>query len=504
MEYMYEQFRAWWTNRKVRDARNKVGLAGGLLLFGWISGTLLAGVLNQPPDLTAAVNSESPGAVSATLDRQQNPGFSDVAKLVRPAVVHITVVRGGEGPPKDLSELMPDFFKGPIPPGNFKSPPARGMGSGVIISPDGYLVTNHHVVDQSETVNVTLLDKREFKGQVVGSDPKTDLAIVKIDGENLPYLEWGDSSKLEVGDYVLAVGHPFGLTATVTQGIVSALGRGGMGITQYEDFIQTDAAINPGNSGGALVNAKGELIGINTAILSRTGGYQGVGFAVPSEMAMPVFVGIKEDGKVTRGFLGVGIQEVTPDLATSFKLDESKGALVSEVKSGSPADRAGIKRGDVIVKFEDQTIENPRSLQKEVLKTPVGTSVSITVVRESNPLELEAFISEQEKPLQVATSQKDMEEEGLVGLRVEPVNGQTARTYGIGDDANGVVVTAVAPGSRAEQAGLARGDIIQEVNQQKIQSMEDYRIAVKALKKDQLALIFVNRSGVPLFLTVKV
>jgi len=477
---------------------------GSLMLVGWMSGTLLAGVLNQPPYLNAAISAGDSVSSSATLGRHQNPGFSAVAKLVRPAVVHITVV---EERPDELTDnpfgSRRDFFKSPFPPDNFKRPPGMGLGSGVIVSPDGHVVTNHHVVSDAGQVTVTLLDKREFKGKVVGSDPQTDLAVIKIDASNLPYLRWGDSTRLQVGDYVLAVGNPFGLTATVTQGIVSGVGRGGMGITQYEDFIQTDAAINPGNSGGALVNASGELIGINTAILSRTGGYQGVGFAVPSDLAQPVYASLKDGGKVIRGFLGVGIQEVTPDLAASFELDEATGALVTNVRPGSPAYKAGMKRGDVIVKYQGKSIEDPRALQKEVIRTPVGTSVSILVVRESREQELTTRIAEQPSNMQIAKANQDSEGQGLAGIKVEPVNSHTVRKFGIDSSTEGVVVTAVAPGSPADQAGLARGDVIREVNRQPISSLEDYKQVANSLEKDEMALLFINRSGTPLFLTIK-
>ena len=504
MEQMIHQFHTWWEKASVRKNRAKVGIAGSLLLFGWLSGTLLTGVLNQPSDLNAAISQGNSGASSLSRDGNPNPGFSDVAKVVRPAVVHITVVKErADGLQNEPYGSMREFFNLPNPPEDYKQPPSMGMGSGVIISPNGYVVTNHHVIGDATWVKVTLLDKREFQGKVVGGDPQTDLAVVKVEGTNLPSLSWGNSSNLEIGDYVLAVGHPFGLTATVTQGIVSALGRGGMGITQYEDFIQTDAAINPGNSGGALVNVRGELVGINTAILSRTGGYQGVGFAVPSDMAKPVFVSLRDNGKVIRGFLGVGIQALTPDLAASFELDQSRGALVTDVKEGSPADNAGIKRGDVIVQFQGTPIEDPRALQREVIGTPIGSSVAILVVREGKERELRTMIAEHPSTLQVAKLHDGLEEHGLAGIKVEPVNAHTAKMFGIENSSQGVVVTAVAPGSPADQAGLARGDVIREVNKQSIQSLEDYQLSVDSLKKNEVARIFIHRSGVPLFLTIK-
>ena len=504
MEQVIQRIRTWWVKASVQKNRKKLGIAGSLLFFGWMSAALLTDAFNQPTHLNAAVpSSGDPASSVGTVERLQAPGFSAVAKIVRPAVVHISVIKERpHGTAGDPYESMREFFNLPIPPENFNQLPEMGMGSGVIISPDGHVLTNYHVVGDAQFVKVTLLNKQEFKGEVVGSDPQTDLAVVKIEGKNLPHLRWGDSSKLEIGDYVLAVGHPFGLTATVTQGIVSALGRGGMGITQYEDFIQTDAAINPGNSGGALVNVRGELVGINTAILSRTGGYQGVGFAVPSDLAQSVYVGIRDNGKVIRGFLGIGIQELTPDLAASFELAESTGALVTDVRPGSPAEKAGIKRGDVIVRYQGKSIEDPRALQREVLRTPIGTSVSIRVVRESHEQELRTTIAEQPSNMQFAKSNQDLEEEGLAGITVEPVNSHTARKYGLDSTTQGVVVAAVAPGSPADQAGLIRGDVIREVNRKPISSVKDYQQAANSLRKDEMALLFINRSGVPLFLTV--
>src|SRR5438034_3246639 len=302
------------------------------------------------------------------------PGFTEVAKAVTPAVVNITTSMGdrgheARGQRDRMRERMEEFFGSPWGP--FGSPwgprmpqdqpehRRSGMGSGVIVTPDGHIITNNHVIDGARELTVTLPDKREFKGKVIGTDPKTDLALIKVEARDLPYVAWGDSSKLQVGEYVLAVGNPFGLNSTVTLGIVSALGRGRMGITQYEDFIQTDAAINPGNSGGALVNARGELVGINTAIFSQTGGYQGVGFAVPASMAKPVFDSLVKNGKVVRAFLGIGLQDLNQDLAKSFGLKDTKGALVSNVAEESPADKAGIKQGDVIVGYQGATIEDP-------------------------------------------------------------------------------------------------------------------------------------------------
>ena len=376
------------------------------------------------------------------------------------------------------------------------------MGSGVIVSPDGYIITNNHVVDGASELTVTLPDKREFKAKIVGTDPKTDLAVVKINASNLPYVRWGDSSKLQVGEYVLAVGNPFGLNSTVTLGIVSALGRGHMGITQYEDFIQTDAAINPGNSGGALVNTAGELIGINTAIVSQTGGYQGVGFAVPANMAKPVYESLVKTGKVVRGYLGVAIQELTQNLAKSFGLKQAKGALVSSVAEDSPAERAGIKQGDVIVAYQGNPIEDPAVLQREVTRTPVGTKATLKVIRDGREQEVTATIGEQSETAKVASADSSMEN-ALAGVEVQSLDLQTARELGLHGKVQGVVVVNVEPDSLADRAGLAQGDVIKEINRQPIKSVRDYERVASNLKKDESVLLLINRRGTALFITVK-
>ena len=494
------------------------GLIGGLLLCG--SAGFLAGQFGGAPvgAVAAPVNQVTPSGTDMA------PGFPDIAKAVRPAVVNITPAKilvreprerkGGEG--RNPMDQMEEFFGfdfprqfGPKRHGQDRDPergPHRGgMGSGVIISDDGYVITNNHVVDGAKAVQVTLPDKREFTGKIVGTDPKTDLAVVKIDAKNLPFVPWGDSAKLQVGEYVLAVGNPFGLNSTVTLGIVSALGRGRMGITQYEDFIQTDAAINPGNSGGALVNTKGELIGINTAIFSQTGGYQGVGFAVPTSMAKPVFESLVKTGKVVRGYMGVAIQDLSPDLATSFGLKQTGGALISDVTAGGPADEAGIKQGDVIVQYQGERVEDPAALQRMVTRTPVGTKASITVLRDGHERELTLTTGEQPDTLKMAKADTSPDESvALAGIEVQGLDKDTARELGVGEKAKGVVVTNIDPESPASDSGLREGDVIQAINRQDIKSVKDYEKIASGLKKDQPALLLINRRGASLFLTVKV
>jgi serine protease Do len=303
---------------------------------------------------------------------------------------------------------------------------------------------------------------------------------------------------------VLAVGNPFGLNSTVTLGIVSALGRGGMGITQYEDFIQTDAAINPGNSGGALVNTRGELVGINTAIFSQSGGYQGVGFAVPTNLAKPVYDSLVSTGKVVRGFLGVGIQAVTADLAESFHLDQSKGALVTNVVPGSPADEAGIKRGDVIVEFQGKPVLDPRNLQHHVIRTKIASEVNMVVIRDGQKQTLKTTIREQDQQTQVAQTSPVEKEGPLAGVAVKNLDQGIAQQLGLEEKVNGVVVMDIAPGSHAARAGLVQGDVISEINRKPVRSEEDFVKVVSHLKDNSSALIFIHRGQGALYLTIKI
>ena len=496
-------------------------------VFAGMVGLMLLGAVAMETGRSAGTTDAAHAGVTAPIATAGQPvemgtGFTDVAKAVRPAVVNITpakvVTRGHGRPsidPRNPFDSLEDLFKHPRRFGPRSHGPDQpdlrphgGMGSGVIVSPDGHIITNNHVVDGAKEVQITLPDKREFTGKVVGSDPKTDLALVKIDragGQDLPFVPWGDSSKLQVGEYVLAVGNPFGLNSTVTLGIVSALGRGRMGITQYEDWIQTDAAINPGNSGGALVNTRGELIGINTAIFSQTGGYQGVGFAVPTSMAKPVYESLAKTGKVVRGFLGVGIQDVTADLAQSFGLKETNGALISDVVEDSPAERAGIKQGDVMLQYDGKAVEDPAALQRAVTRTPVGAKIAVKVLREGHAQDMTVTIGEQADAIKTARAEQEgAAESALAGLEVQNLDRETARELGVRDKVKGVVVTGVEPGSVADQAGLREGDVIQEIDRHPIRSMKDFERTAAGLKKDQRVLLLINRRGASLFLSVTV
>lgn len=486
----------------------------------------LGALLIWAGQLVSSSHASSPAAATPTpaaltMSTTPSDGFTEVAKVVTPAVVNITTVTiekvsKSRGIPDEWRERMEEFFGGPgapFGPRGFRGPQGYGeprehrvggQGSGVIVSPDGYILTNNHVIDGARTVNVTLPDKREFSGKIVGADPKTDLAVVKIDGQNLPTVSWGDATKLQVGEYVLAVGNPFGLNSTVTLGIVSALGRGHMGITQYEDFIQTDAAINPGNSGGALVNTKGELVGINTAIFSQTGGYQGVGFAVPTSMGKSIYESLVKNGKVVRGFLGVSIQDLNQDLAKSFGIKDAKGALVSDVRDDSPAGRASLKQGDIITTYQGSPVEDAVALQRLVTKTAVGTRVTIRVIRDGQEKDITVKIGEQPDTIKIAKTETDESDYAFAGVTVQDLDRDTAKELGVKGKAQGVVVTAVEPDSGAEKAGVMRGDVIREINRQPVKSVKDFEEVSSGLKKGENVLILIDRRGNALFLSAKV
>jgi serine protease Do len=382
----------------------------------------------------------------------------------------------------------------------------------VILDSHGYIVTNNHVVENATQITVTLSDKREFPAKVIGADPKTDLAVIKIEVEGLPALKWAEYEKLQVGDLVLAVGSPFGLSSTVTLGIISALGRGNVGIADYEDFIQTDAAINPGNSGGALVNMNGDLIGINTAIFSRTGGSEGIGFAIPSSIAVDIVESLTRTGKVVRGWMGVAIQEVTPALAKSFKIPEQrKGVLISDVNENGPSAAAGVKRGDVVIGFNERDIHSVSQLRNLVARTLVGQTARIKVLRDGQEQVIEVKIGERpsdevlarREPGPASSPESVKPPDNVLGaLRVQSLDPSTMTQLNLPAKTTGVLINQVEAGSAAEAAGLQRGDVIQEVNHMAIKSLEDYQKASAKIKKEEMAVLLLSRQGNNLFVAV--
>jgi serine protease Do len=433
-------------------------------------------------------------------------GFWPVLKAALPAVVNVSSSRTVRMPESPFS--MDPFFRRFFGEDFFRNMPREqrehSLGSGVIVSPDGYILTNYHVVEKASDIKVSRTSEHEFKAKVVGTDSKTDLALLKIDEKNLPVLTFADSSKVHVGDFALAIGDPFGVGETATMGIVSATGRGGLGIETYEDFIQTDAAINPGNSGGALINVNGELIGINTAILSGSGGNLGIGFAIPANMARYVMEQILKNGKVIRGWLGVVIQPVTPDIAKAFGLTGTpRGALVGDVSSGSPAARAGLKKGDIILELNGQPITESRELQLKVAEIPPGTTVRLTIFRNGSQQQIPVTLGEMPANLGQPGEGGGGGERGSVleGLSVDNLTGQIARELGLPPGTEGVVVTDVQPGSNAAEAGLRRGDVIQEVNRRPVTNVSEFRRAVRQAGNQPL-LLLINRQGTTLFVTI--
>ncbi len=429
-----------------------------------------------------------------------------IAKLAKASVVNVSSVRKTKQEGQSFQNpffddpffrrFFGEEFKRRMPsPREFQQ---QGLGSGVIVTSDGYIITNNHVVEGADELNVSLPDKRTFKATVIGTDPKTDVAVVKIEASNLPVLPWGDASQLQVGEMVLAVGNPFGLNQTVTMGIISAIGRANVGIVDYEDFIQTDAAINPGNSGGALVNLKGELIGINTAIFSRSGGYMGIGFAIPSNMAKSVMQSLITHGKVIRGWLGVSIQDVTPDLAKEFGATENTGALVGDVLEDSPASKAKLERGDIMTAYNGVPVRDSNHLRGLVAETPPGTTVHLSVLRDKKPLDLTITIGE--LPKELAKASRDGSGKGdhaLAGLTVE-----NARQSGRSKASSGVVVTDIEPESSAERAGLQKGDVIHEINRKPVKDVKDFERLTSQLAPRSRVLLLVKRGNSTIFLSI--
>jgi serine protease Do len=408
---------------------------------------------------------------------------------------------GDDGIPPMFRQFFGEQGDGGGPSRRPRQQREQGLGSGVIVSPNGYILTNNHVVDHATTVTVIMPDKHEYSARVVGADPKTDIAVLKVDAGSLEPITIGDSDKVQVGDYVLAVGNPFGVGKTVTMGIVSATGRANLGIEDYEDFIQTDASINPGNSGGALVNDRGELIGINTAILSNgSEGNQGIGFAVPVSVARNVMDQIINNGKVTRAYLGVMAQEVTPSIAKAFHEPEVRGALIGDVTPNSPAQKAGLEKGDIILDINGTPVNSSAELRMHVSLMAPGTKVNVKVFRDGAEKTLPLTLAEM--PAETARNEQPESsgEEALQGITVENVTARTARQLGLPATASGVVVSNVDPASKAADSGLKRGDVIQEVNHKAVRNTADFESAMR--NANDATLLLVNRQGSTMYLAV--
>ncbi len=423
---------------------------------------------------------------------------ADVAAKVIPSVVNISSMKTvAQQSPFFSDPFFREFFGGGVP----RERVQRALGSGVILSSDGYIVTNNHVVGGADKVEVRLSDARVFQATIVGTDPKSDVAIIKINKTGLPSIKIGDSTRLRIGDFVLAVGNPFGLEQTVTMGIISALGRSGLGITDYENFIQTDAAINPGNSGGALVNMRGELIGINTAILSRTGGNVGIGFAIPVNLAISIKQSIDKYGKVVRGWLGVTVQEITPELAGSLGLTSVKGALINEVMKGSPSEKAGIKRGDVIVAIDGQPVNNSASMRFLISEVMPGATVKVKVIRDGKDKVIPVVIGDLAKA-QVPEHQVLIKDNKfLEGATVADLTPAIRETMEIDAKIQGVMVIDVANNSAAARTGLKPGDVILSINSRNTRNLKELEQVVDAVKSIKMS-ISLYREGMAMTMTI--
>lgn len=445
--------------------------------------------------------------------RKMGEAFASIAKKVSPAVVFIKTEKQQAqniqlfGNPFG-QELFKHFFgPGGMSPHGFRSPrngPSRkmqGQGSGFIISEDGIILTNNHVVGEADKVTVKLLDGREFTATILGTDPQSDVAVIKIDAYNLPTLELGDSAKLDVGNWVIAMGNPFGLSHTLTAGIVSAKGRNSVGITDYENFIQTDAAINPGNSGGPLISLEGKVVGINTAIFSQSGGYMGIGFAIPVNMVRKIKDQLIANGKVVRGWLGVAIQNLDSQLKKSFNVGSKSGILVSQVTPDSPASKAGFKRGDVILKLNDHEVEDVASFRNKIALTAPNTKVEIGILRDGKTKNLEVKIGtlagEQVASIQTKDSGSDK-----IGLALSSLNSQAAKQLGV-EETEGVLISSVLPGSPADESGIRAGMIILEVNRSEVNGPAQASKQLKKAAKSGDILLLVKFEGHTRYITVK-
>jgi serine protease Do len=486
------------------NLKTKVTL-GAVAAACFVGGAVISGVLDLTP--WGAAESEPSSDLEAL--RRIGQGFSQVVEEVSPSVVNVRVSKEVSVPPHPFGESPFDFF-GEGPFGRFFEMPEggdylqQGSGSGVIVSADGYILTNNHVISEADEITVVMGDGERYDAEIVGVDPRTDLAVIKVKATGLPVAKLGDSDKIKVGEWVLAVGNPFELQNTVTAGIISARGRSNVGLAEYEDFIQTDAAINPGNSGGPLVNLDGEVVGVNTAIATRTGGNMGIGFAIPINMAKQIMGQLIDTGKVTRGWLGVIIQTVTPELKEQFRLESTDGALVADVDENGPAKKAGVRRGDVIVEFQGEKIKEVSHLRNLVAGTEVGTTAEVKVIRDGKPTTLRVKIGELPETEAARGRQFGGGPERELGFDVATLTPSLRDQLGLEEGQAGVVVTAVSGTSDAYQKGLRKGDVIIEVNRVAISDVGDFNRVISGVKSGDQVLLVVVTEGHTRYVTFEI
>lgn len=492
-----------------------------LLAAGIIIGLLIASGFNftksssatppKPVSPTAAPLQAGEQLTGAQILDALTNAFANVAEKVNPSVVTIftqTKIKRQPFPrTTPFEEFFGDeffkrFFQIPEPQGDLIQ---RGLGSGVIVRDDGIILTNNHVVQGADDIRVRLIDGKEYKAEIKGKDSKTDLAVLQIDAKNLPAIKFGDSDKIRVGEFVLAIGSPLNpqFAHTVTAGIISAKGRSGIGLTQYEDYIQTDAAINPGNSGGALVNMRGELVGINSAIATQTGGYQGIGFAIPSNLASKIMSDILEKGKVVRGWLGVYIQNVTDELAKSLGLSEPEGVIITQVQENSPAEKAGLKEEDVILKIDNRPVKNVNELSTWVAATAPGTVVTLTILRDGKQEEVKVKLGElpEEETEAKPAVRKSV---AKLGFQVANLTPEIREQYNLDKRDRGVVIVQVQPGSYAERLGLQAGDLIMKINRKPVTNVKEFNKEFQKLNPGDPVAFFIKRGQNQLFVSFTV
>ena len=485
----------------------------GLILIGVIAGALIFSHFNHStsPVIYAypEENSQITEKKEQTLQTLQslNQAFFDIATKVNPTVVTVFTekifkVPVGTGYPfffnNPFNDLFQDFFnrryQRPDEPKE-REYRQQGLGSGVIVSKDGYILTNNHVIEEADTIHVRLINKKTLPAKVIGTDPKTDIAVLKVDAKGLPKIEFGDSDKIRVGEIVLAIGSPMSpnLAHTITQGIVSAKGRSNVGLAEYEDFIQTDAAINPGNSGGALVDVNGKLVGINTAIATRTGGFQGIGFAVPVNMARRIMESLLEYGTVIRGWLGIYIQDIDETMAVAMDISVTEGALVSDVTEDGPAEKAGIKQGDVILEYNGKKVLNTTQLKNDVAATAPDTEVELKILRDGKEKTISVMLGKLKADEIAPETEEQLEK--LFGFKVVPFNKELASKYQLNQSLTGVLIISINVNSPAHRAGLKEGDLLVAVNREKIQNVEDFNKLVQDFKKGDTIFFQVIRKN---------
>jgi serine protease Do len=486
----------------VRNKRVSLYLSVVASVVAFVTGTAITILVESSSGSAHFAQADAAAyAASSAAAGQALPDFVSLAKKVGPSVVNVSTVQmrktaeempGSEDDP--FRQFWQRFFGGQMPRGPQRQ---SGLGSGFIIDRDGTIVTNYHVVDGADKITVTLSDGQSYTGKILGKDQKTDIAIVKIDArQDLPTVSLGDSDQLQVGEWVMAIGNPFGLDHTVTSGIVSAKGRR-IGNGPYEDFIQTDASINPGNSGGPLVNMRGEVVGINSAIFSQSGGNIGIGFAIPTNLVKDLLPQLRAKGKIVRGFLGATIQKVTPEIAETMGLKQAQGALVADLTKDGPAARAGVKTGDVILALDGKEIRDSADLPLQVARLAPGKTVQAKVLRDGKELALPITVGEIKENEVVATG-----ETGELGLAVQKLTPEIAKELGL-ERTEGVVITAVTPGSAADDAGLQRGDVIAEVNRHPVRTVADFKRETAETGKGRSVLFLVRRGQGSLFLALK-